>query len=351
MDPITHILSGAVVGRATASERSASRLTLNQRMVYGALAAEFPDVDFIASAAGTLTYLNVHRGITHSLVMMPVWALLLSLLFVVFSRFKLRVRDFYVLCAVCLSVHILGDLITPYGTKIFFPLSDYSAAMHTTFVIDPIITGFLVLGLVASLYFGTQRRTAVSAARLSVLMLAGYISTQGILHQRALNLAGEYRATQRLAGVRAYALPQPLSPFHWKLLLVGDESYWEAHVNLIGSAPRRAAPGAGAITRIWASYQPPVAADWRFVPRFGNSVHLESAVRAAWFSAPLHDFRRFARFPALYRVDGTGGEFCAYFVDLRFVMVARSPPFRFGVCRGHQGEWVLSQDSSLGRTG
>ena len=341
-----------MAGRATVWARSGSRLTLNQRMVYGALAGEFPDVDFLASLAGTLTYLNVHRGITHSFVMMPVWALLLSLLFAAISRFKLKVRDFYVLCGVCLSVHILGDLITPYGTKIFYPLSDHSAALHTTFVIDPIITGILLLGLIGSWYLGTRARAAITAARFSVLVLVGYIGAQGVLHHQALGLAHEYRMAQGLADVRAYALPQPLSPFHWKLLLVGEDSYWRTRVNLAGSAVREAAPGAGALARMWASYQPAALAQWVSVPRFGHSDRLEPTVRAAWFSPPLHDFRRFARFPALYRVGGTDGEFCAYFVDLRFVMVARSPPFRFGVCRDrHQGEWVLRQDPSPGRTG
>ncbi len=321
-------------------------------MLYGAIAGEFPDIDFAASLAGTLAYLNVHRGITHSLVMMPVWALLLSVLFAALSGFKLRVRDFYVLCAVCLSVHILGDLITPYGTKIFYPLSDYAAGLHTTFVIDPIITAVLLLGLAASVYLGSRPRAAIGAARFGVVALMAYIGAQAVMHQKAIGLALDYQLAQGLGELRAYALPQPLSPFHWKLLLVGEDSYWRARINLFGSAPRSAPQEAGMLARIWASYQPPELAAWQQVPRFGPSDDLEPVVRAAWLSPPLEDFRRFARFPALYRVDGTDAEFCAYFVDLRFVMVARTPPFRFGVCRaGHQGGWVLRRDPHPGDTG
>ncbi len=352
MDPFTHILSGAVAGRATATRSGSGPLSLNQRMVYGAVAVEFPDIDFLASAFGTLTYLNVHRSITHSFVMAPLWALLLAVLFAVVNRSELKVRDFYILCLLCQCVHIVGDLITPYGTKIFYPLSDHAAALHTTFVIDPIVTGILALGLLASCYLARRRPAAVAAARTGMLLLAVYVGAQGVLHRQALALAHDYRESQGLSTAEVYALPQPLSPFHWKLLLVGKNAYREARVNLAGSEPRQPVAEAGMLVRIWTSYQPPATAPWRVVARFGEDNHVVDAVRAAWYSEPLGDFRRFARFPALYRIGGTEGEFCAYFVDLRFVMEARLPPFRFGACRAAGGgEWVLREDASPGRTG
>src|SRR3954462_4045699 len=82
MDTLTHALSGALLARATAPrDPDADTLPLGRRMVVGALGAAFPDSDVAASYLSPLSYLYHHRGVTHSLLLLPLWAVLLSLLF------------------------------------------------------------------------------------------------------------------------------------------------------------------------------------------------------------------------------------------------------------------------------
>ena len=89
MDTLTHALSGALIGRATAPRtRTADTLPNGRRMIVGALAAAFPDLDFITSYLTPLSYLYNHRGITHALLLLPLWALLLSFLFAAIWRGK-----------------------------------------------------------------------------------------------------------------------------------------------------------------------------------------------------------------------------------------------------------------------
>src|SRR5689334_9971675 len=81
MDTLTHALSGALLGRATASRtETADTLPLRRRMLIGFLAAAAPDLDFIAGYLGQVAYLHYHRGITHSLILLPLWAFLLAYL-------------------------------------------------------------------------------------------------------------------------------------------------------------------------------------------------------------------------------------------------------------------------------
>src|SRR3970282_2929773 len=122
MDTITHALSGALLAIATAPGKSPSAaermdaaqklllrfphsrhpwrsrerppgrspsaakrmdpgaahpdaLSQRARLMAGAAAAAFPDIDFALRAIDTLTYLNLHQGVTHSLILLPVWAL------------------------------------------------------------------------------------------------------------------------------------------------------------------------------------------------------------------------------------------------------------------------------------
>lgn len=47
-------------------------------MLAGFFAAAFPDIDFALRLIDTLTYLNAHQGITHSIVLLPVWGLIVA---------------------------------------------------------------------------------------------------------------------------------------------------------------------------------------------------------------------------------------------------------------------------------
>ncbi len=79
MDTLTHALSGALLARATApAAPRPDQLTTNGRMAIGFVAAAFPDSDFIARWIDPLTYLTTHRGITHSILLLPLWALALA---------------------------------------------------------------------------------------------------------------------------------------------------------------------------------------------------------------------------------------------------------------------------------
>jgi inner membrane protein len=45
-----------------------------------------------------------------------------------------------------LGAHIVGDLITGFGTIVFAPLSDWRAALGTTFIIDLWFSGIILAG-------------------------------------------------------------------------------------------------------------------------------------------------------------------------------------------------------------
>ena len=72
MDPVTHVLTGAVLAR-TGFNRRAAYATLAM-----AAAAEFPDIDYVWSFFGPIVGLQHHRGITHTFLAVPFEALLIT---------------------------------------------------------------------------------------------------------------------------------------------------------------------------------------------------------------------------------------------------------------------------------
>lgn len=338
MDPLTHMVSGAVLARATApSVPAPGQLSPWARMIAGFVAAEFPDIDFIVRAYDPLLFLATHRGITHSLVMLPVWAVLLAFLFSALSRGRYDWRAFVGVCALGVGAHIVGDVITPFGTMVFAPFSDWRAELSTTFFIDPFFSAILTAGLLASWYWRHSRIPALA----SLAVLAGYIGFQALLHQRAIDVGLEYAQREQLNDVQASAVPQPFSPFNWLIVLKHENEYRYAHVNLIARAPRTGPPPQAdwlpALGRwLWqayTSYRPVEQALWQRAPRFGTTPAQTALATQAWQSLPLEEYRGFARFPSLYRIDTDKQQVCIWFQDLQFVLSGRESRFRYGVCR------------------
>src|SRR5947209_4605610 len=111
MDTLTHALSGALLARATAS-KGATAGSLPRRLAAGFFACAAPDLDFVVSYFGPVAYLENHRGVTHSLLLLPLWALALSWLLAKILREPRGWRAFYAITALGLGAHIAGDLIT-----------------------------------------------------------------------------------------------------------------------------------------------------------------------------------------------------------------------------------------------
>jgi inner membrane protein len=81
---------------------------------------------------------------------------------------------------------------------------------------------------------------------------------------------------------------------------------------------------------------------WRQVPRYGDVDADAELAEAAWNSDALARYRHFALFPAAYRMDRGARRTCVWFNDLRFALVGRTMPFRYGSCRdGVNGPWKV----------
>lgn len=342
MDTLTHALSGALLARATAPVVSRpDQLNLRLRMTTGFLSAAFPDSDFVLRMVDTLTYLNLHQGVTHSIILLPLWALLLAVLFSISTQQRYSWQAFFGIVSLGIAIHILGDLFTAYGTMIFAPLTSWRTSLPIIFVLDPFFTAIITAGLVAANFWPKQRHIAST----TLIILACYVGLQMTLHQQAVRVGEVYAKDRGLSGATSEALPQPLLLSNWKVIVSHNNNYYVALVNLIDtqsffspSLPK------GALTTIAISYQPASRAVWKSHLRFTELPLQETVVHEAWNQAALSDFRRFARYPTLDQVEINESRICVWFVDLRFTLPGLVPSFRYGLCRSEiSDQWKLEQ--------
>jgi inner membrane protein len=312
-------------------------------MAAGFAAAGAPDLDFVIRYAGPVAYLEHHRGVTHSVLLLPLWALALSWVLAVILREPRGWRALYGVTALCLAAHIVGDVITSFGTMVFAPFSDWRAAIGTTFIIDLWFTGIILAGLLASLAFRRSRMPAVAAG----VVLVGYVAFQAVQKQKALDFATSYAEASGLRDAALSAQPRPVSPFNWTIFVSTPTEHRFAHVNVVRREPRTAQPDDHFLARLDAPYQPLERAQWLLKERYGDPP-LDALAQEAWNSPALGFFRWFAALPAF---DGASeGSTCVWFVDLRFLTPGRDDmPFRFGACRDQPGEaWQAYERSDSG---
>jgi membrane-bound metal-dependent hydrolase YbcI (DUF457 family) len=155
MDTITHGIAGALVGKAfcggddmfPAKPMNRARL-ITWSLMLGAI---FPDIDVLRDifSHDDLLMITWHRSITHSLLLLPIFALLLAVLTLWIARkFKWDAPSFAVLAliyAIGIFSHILLDLITTFGTMIWSPLAWSRPAWDLIFIVDFTFTGILLV--------------------------------------------------------------------------------------------------------------------------------------------------------------------------------------------------------------
>ncbi len=174
MDTITHGIAGALIGKAIfrGEDMFAAQPMNRGRIITWSLmlGAIFPDSDVIRDffSSDKLLIVTWHRSITHSLVMLPLWALLLAGITRTFSnRRKWEAPSLAALTAIYAAgilSHILLDLVTSFGTMIWSPLEWSRPAWDLIFIVDFTLTAiFLVPQLLAWVYAHPEkvRRRAV----------------------------------------------------------------------------------------------------------------------------------------------------------------------------------------------
>ena len=155
MDTITHGIAGALIGKAVfrGEDMFASHPMNRGRVITWSLmlGAIFPDSDVVRDffSSDKLLMITWHRSITHSLLMFPVWTLLLAGITRAFAKWRKweapSFASLIAIYAVGILSHILLDLVTSFGTMIWSPLEWSRPAWDLIFIVDFTLTAILLV--------------------------------------------------------------------------------------------------------------------------------------------------------------------------------------------------------------
>lgn len=244
MEPVTHFLTGACLGRSGFNRRTAyATLAMT-------LAAEAPDIDILWGFRGPVAELQHHRGITHSLIGAPFMALAVTGL--VWVVWRVRRKDpviaprwwlIWLFAVIADLSHLLLDFTNNYGLRPFLPFNPRWYAWSIVYIFDPWIFLALVGALVAPGILGLADREIGAKKKpfrgrgwaiAALVFMVLWWGVRNAEHAHALALVGNGDLTREPV-LRTAAEPYMVDPFHWHVLMETHDTYQLADVHTLAN--------------------------------------------------------------------------------------------------------------------
>ena len=153
MDSLTHIALGAAMGTAMILGRKIGP----KAALWARPAPPCPTSTCWSPTATRVRDFTFHRGASHSLLWLTVAAPALAWVIARLHRGAgANFGQWWLLAWLALLSHPLLDAFTVYGTQLLLPFSDYPVGVGSVFIIDPLYTVPLVVGVIAALRLRTR---------------------------------------------------------------------------------------------------------------------------------------------------------------------------------------------------
>lgn len=222
MDSVTQAALGAAIGGAIAPAGKR-----RHGLLVGAALGTLPDLDVLIDYGDAVANFTRHRGFSHSLFVLPPFAVLLWL---ALRSWWAPVRDaplrWLWIIVLALVTHPLLDAHTAYGTQLLWPLTEPPAMWATLFIIDPLFTLPLLAGAVIAAVRPavTSSRTTIRACLvLSTLYLSWSWVAQAIVVQHARDALAE----KGLSDAAIFVTPTPFNTLLWRTVVLTEQGYLE----------------------------------------------------------------------------------------------------------------------------
>lgn len=220
MDSLSQIALGGAIGGLVGGKKYGRKSVL-----IGMFLGGFPDLDVFIPYGDPISNFTYHRGFSHSLLfcvaIMPLFAWL-------FGRFRM-VEDSYknirlnLLIFLVLSTHVILDVFTIYGTQIFWPLPVPPAGFGSIFIIDPLYTLPLLIGLIWYCITKNLKANHIGLI-ISSIYLIWSLGAQGYVRTIAQEQIDQ---NQQLL-----VQPTPFNTLLWRVLIMEEEQYKVGYYSL-----------------------------------------------------------------------------------------------------------------------
>ena len=312
MDSLSQLALGAAVGVAVMGRRTA----VWKAALWGAVAGTLPDLDVFFDHGDAIRNMTQHRSHSHALFWLtlgaPVLAWIVSRLYGQRELF----RRWCLALWLALITHPLLDTMTVYGTQLLQPFSDRPFAVGSIFIIDPLYTLPLLVGVGIALawrgFKGLRWNT------LGLALSTAYLAWSALAQWHVQGVVGEQLAARGAPASRVLVTPTPFNTLLWRVVVMRDGGFEEGFVSLLDGGR-------------------PIQFD-----RFASDTVLYEALSSQWAVQRMAWFSR-----GFFRLHEEGG--AAFITDLR---MGQEPNYSFSFRVAQRGsEFAAVTPQNQGRRG
>lgn len=232
MDSLSQIALGAAVSVATLGRRTA----VWKAALWGGIAGTLPDLDVLIDHGDALRNMTEHRGFSHSLFWLTLASPLLAALPAWTHGQGALFRRWWLAIWLALVTHPLLDAMTVYGTRLLLPFSDHPFAVGSVFIIDPLYTVPLVVGVVVAL--SRREWRGLGANRAGLVLSTAYLAWSALAQWHVRDVTQDALAA---AGTPHRPLLVTATPFNtllWRVVAMHPDGSYDEGFYALADAGR-----------------------------------------------------------------------------------------------------------------
>lgn len=229
MDSVTQLVLGASVAAVCVPAQHRRRALL-----LGVTLGTVPDLDVIVDYGNAVSNFTLHRGFSHSLlILIPVAALLWLILRRCYTPVREAPKPWFWAILLALVTHPLLDAHTAYGTQLFWPLTVTPTMWSTLFIIDPLYTLPLLVAVIVVL-LAPIRASAKTALKTGLIVSCLYLGWSWIAKLHVVNAVAE-RFEMAGEELKVFTTPTPFNTLMWRIVVMEPDSYQEGYYHFLRS--------------------------------------------------------------------------------------------------------------------
>ena len=234
MDSLTQLTLGAACGEAVLGKKVGRRA-----LFWGAVLGTLPDLDVFIPLGGPVNDFVYHRSFSHSLLLLALLSPIIAWLITkVHSDTKQYYREWFLLSFLVLEASVLLDLMTIYGTQIFWPFDTTPMAIPVLFIIDPLFTLPLLSGILAVLVLKKHQSLGHQLNKAGLLLSLAYLAWALCAGEIIEGRVREKLARQEVSYSQFVSSPAPFTTLLWRVVGIEKDRYFETYISLFdGNTP------------------------------------------------------------------------------------------------------------------
>lgn len=227
MDSLSQAALGAAIGVAVMGRRTRPW----KAALIGALAGTLPDLDSFRDHGDPISNMIYHRAASHALFWQTVASLPIAAVFAFAAREMKLFRWWWLTVWLALVTHALLDWTTVYGTQLALPFTDTPFGLGSMFIIDPLYTLPLLIGIAIALSLRNVRGWRWNTAGL--VLSTAYLGWSALAQQQATSVAQESLRAQGHQVERLLVTPTAFNTLLWRVVAITPQGYLEGFTSLI----------------------------------------------------------------------------------------------------------------------